>query len=230
MFSSTCSFPPPDRTHLHATFELGKELRSSQSFEPTSPAGKRCFLGGTETSGGLTALRNPPGVFPMGPSTEETWNRFRNPETWLMLRRKEGFQRIRSRNGARRAIQRYNPRRCWFKSLAAARNWVRENPETRPAKSPRAPAAATLYFHPDLPPHASSIFGGARRCHLPLQLPQLLASDFLNFSSDDKLTVAAGAHPPPMGFTRYFGNSNSFSRPAPGARHISESFTQMPAN
>src|ERR1039458_3599314 len=30
-----------------------------------------------------------------------------------------------------------------FKSLAAARNWVRENPETRPAKSPRAPAAAT---------------------------------------------------------------------------------------
>src|ERR1019366_8547979 len=65
-----------------------RELRSSQSFEPTSPAGKRCFLGGTETSGGLTALRNPPGVFPMGPSTEETWNRFRNPETWLMLRRK----------------------------------------------------------------------------------------------------------------------------------------------
>src|ERR1035441_402681 len=51
-------------------------------------ARKRCFCGGTETSGGLTALRNPPGVFPMGPSTEETWNRFRNPETWLMLRRK----------------------------------------------------------------------------------------------------------------------------------------------
>jgi hypothetical protein len=49
-------------------------------------ARKRCFCGGTETSGGLTALRNPPGVFPMGPSTEETWNRFRNPETWLMLR------------------------------------------------------------------------------------------------------------------------------------------------
>src|ERR1035438_8823929 len=33
-----------------------------------------------------------------------------------------------------------------FKSLAAARNRVRKHPETRPAKSPRAPAAATPYF------------------------------------------------------------------------------------
>src|ERR1039457_4554204 len=88
LFSVPCIRISPGRTHLHATFELGKELRSSQSFESTSPAGKRCFLDGTETSGGLTALRNPPGVFPMGPSTEETWNRLHNPETWLMLRRK----------------------------------------------------------------------------------------------------------------------------------------------
>src|ERR1039458_3290448 len=88
LFSVPCIRISPDRTHLHASFELGKELRSSQTLESTSPAGKRCFLGGTETSGGLTALRNPPGVFPMGPSTEETWNRLHNPETWLMLRRK----------------------------------------------------------------------------------------------------------------------------------------------
>src|ERR1039458_6516896 len=61
LLSPTCNFPPPEWFRLHATFELGKELRSSQTFESTSPAGKRCFLGGTETSGGLTALRNPPG-------------------------------------------------------------------------------------------------------------------------------------------------------------------------
>src|ERR1035438_5132966 len=76
-------------TPLHATFESGKELRSSQSSESTSPAGKRCFLGGTETSGGCDGLAKSSWVkVPLGPSTEETWNRLHNPETWLMLRRK----------------------------------------------------------------------------------------------------------------------------------------------
>jgi hypothetical protein len=89
MFSSTCSFSPPAWYYPRATFESGKELRSSQSSESTSPAGKRCFLGGTETSGGCDGLAKSSWVkVPMGPSTEETWNRLHNPETWLMLRRK----------------------------------------------------------------------------------------------------------------------------------------------
>src|ERR1039458_860073 len=59
-----------------------------------------------------------------------------------------------------------------FKSLAAARNWVQENPETRPAKSPRAPAAATPSFHPTRTPEVS--------LHSDSQLPTPAPATLLN--------------------------------------------------
>src|ERR1039457_1116973 len=75
---------PPTQSVRRAAAALA--FLSSNFFHRNLPnpnllASKRCFSGGTDTSGGLETLRQSPGVARWGP-TEETWNRFRNPETY----------------------------------------------------------------------------------------------------------------------------------------------------
>jgi hypothetical protein len=92
------------------------------------------------------------------------------------------FQRIKHRIGEPGAIQRSLTLKMRFKSLAAARNWVRENPETRPATSPRAPAAATPSFPPVRPPQVSRFLVRQALSPANPRRPQRPPhSDFLDF-------------------------------------------------
>src|ERR1039458_8215414 len=126
---------------------------------PDLLASKRCFSGGTDTSGGLETLRQLSGLLTDGGRRKKREIDFAIPKhIGIRARVEYGFQRINHRIGERGAIQRRQPRRCGSNHWRPPRNRVRENPETRPAKSPRAPAAATPSFHPDLTPQVSPHF------------------------------------------------------------------------
>src|ERR1039457_7424479 len=119
-------------------------------------ARKRCFLGGTDTSGGVETLRQSPGLLTDGGRRKKRDVDFTIPKhIGIRARVEYGFQRINHRIGERGAIQRQQPGRCGSNHWRPPRNRVRENPETRPATSPRAPAAATPSYHPDLTPPVS---------------------------------------------------------------------------
>src|ERR1039457_5666159 len=124
-------------------------------------ARKRCFLGGTDTSGGVETLRQSPGLLTDGGRRKKRDVDFTIPKhIGIRARVEYGFQRINHRIGERGAIQRRQPRRCGSNHWRPPRNRVRKHPETRPAKSPRAPAAATPSFHPDLTPQVSRLWWG----------------------------------------------------------------------
>ena len=135
-----------------------RSLRSSQAFASfTFLARKRCFSGGTDTSRRLLRPCGTHRALPDGDRRKKRGIDFAIPKhTGVMPRWSTVSENPASNWGARRHPASLTLK-MRFKSLAAARNWVRENPETRPATSPRAPAAATPSYHPDLTPYVSLI-------------------------------------------------------------------------
>src|ERR1035441_9738984 len=128
---------------------------------PNLLASKRCFSGGADTSGGLETLRQLSGLLTDGGRRKKREIDFAIPKhIGIRARVEYGFQRIKHRIGERGAIQRRQLRRCGSNHWRPPRNRVRENPETRPAKSPRAPAAATPSYHPVLTPQVSRFWWG----------------------------------------------------------------------
>src|SRR5271157_1083931 len=101
---------PRLHTHLRATFESGKELRESQSSESNLLASKRCFLGGTDTSGGVETLRQLSGLLTDGGRRKKRKIDFALPKhIGIRARVEYGFQRIKHRIGERGAMQRHQP-------------------------------------------------------------------------------------------------------------------------
>ena len=109
---------------------------------------KRCFSGGTDTSRRLLRPCGTHRALPDGDRRKKRGIDFATQKHTSICPYGVRFQRIKHRIGEPGAIQRSLTLKMRFKSLAAARNWVRIHPETRPAKSPRAPAAATPSFFP----------------------------------------------------------------------------------
>jgi hypothetical protein len=135
-------------------------------------ASKRCFSGGADTS--RRPLR-PCGTHRALPDGDRRKKREIDFATQKHSGILPAWSKV-SENQASKWGARRHPAsstlKMRFKSLAAARNRVRIHPETRPATSPRAPAAATPFFSFHLTPHVSSVFRWGRRCRLPA--PQLL--------------------------------------------------------
>src|ERR1035438_5416552 len=135
-----------------------KSISQSRNISAFVPAWSTVFRSEADTSGGLETLRQLSGLLTDGGRRKKREIDFAIPKhIGIRARVEYGFQRINHRIGERGAIQRRQPRRCGSNHWRPPRNRVRENPETRPAKSPRAPAAATpsLYF-PTLTPQVSS--------------------------------------------------------------------------
>src|ERR1019366_5037575 len=92
-------------------------------------ARKRCFLGGTDTSGGVETLRQSPGLLTDGGRRKKRDVDFTIPKhIGIRARVEYGFQRIKHRIGERGAIQRRQPRRCGSNHWRPPRNRVRGNP------------------------------------------------------------------------------------------------------
>jgi len=114
---------------------------------------KRCFSGGTDTSRRLLRPCGTHRALPDGDRRKKRGIDFAIPKhTGVMPRWSTVSENPASNWGARRHPASLTLK-MRFKSLAAARNWVRENPETRPATSPRAPAAATPFLYPPILRH-----------------------------------------------------------------------------
>ena len=131
-----------------------RSLHSPQAFASfTFLARKRCFSGGTDTSRRLLRPCGTHRALPDGDRRKKRGIDFATQKHTGICPYGVRFQRIKHRIGEPGAIQRSLTLKMRFKSLAAARNWVRENPETRPATSPRAPAAATPFLYPPILRH-----------------------------------------------------------------------------
>jgi hypothetical protein len=168
-----------------------RSLHSPQAFASfTFLARKRCFSGGTDTSRRLLRPCGTHRALPDGDRRKKRGIDFAIPKhTGVMPRWSTVSENPASNWGARRHPASLTLK-MRFKSLAAARNWVRENPETRPATSPRAPAAATPSFHPDLTPQVSSFLVGQALSPANLQ-PRATPSFILTSSTSGFLTHPA---------------------------------------
>ena len=94
-FHSLERIASPQPTHPHAIFELDKNLALAASFLVHFLRRKRCFSGGTDTSGGLETLRQLSGLLTDGGRRKKREIDFAIPKhIGIRARVEYGFQRI----------------------------------------------------------------------------------------------------------------------------------------